>query len=88
MSPRAASSAKSRNASCGDEWPVVGADRLGDCEALRFRGHEGVDEPGDGQQGEQSGGDIGDDRGLGRLDAELAEPVRGQQQTAQCLALE
>ncbi|MFD0591642.1 hypothetical protein ACFQZ4_02900 [Catellatospora coxensis] len=42
----------------------------------------------DRQQRQHQGGEVGDQRGLARLDAELAESVGGQQQAAQGLALE
>jgi hypothetical protein len=47
-----------------------------------------VREAGDAEQCQQRGGEVGDERGLTRLDAELAEAVGGQQQATQRLALE
>jgi hypothetical protein len=47
-----------------------------------------VHESGDGQQKHQDGRDVGDRGGLGGLGPELAEAVRGQQQTPQGHTLE
>ena len=48
----------------------------------------GVDQAGGAEQEQQPGGEVGHERGLAGLGAELAEPVGGQQQPAQRLALE
>ena len=57
-------------------------------ERLVLRGDERVDQAGEGQQEHQHGRDVDHGGGLGGLGAELAEPVRGEQQAAQGLALE